>query len=65
MLIVRFWDGSKANATDRKDAVRIAEKGLSGWMQKGDRIAWQRSSIAFVVNELCEGTDAWAKIIGE
>jgi len=70
LFAVRFWDNTTKSAKDRADAVKIVKEGLAGWMEKGDSIIWMRigeddrlePSLAIVVNEVGEDTDASAKI---
>ena len=70
LFAVRFWDGTTKSANDRDEAVKIVKEGLDAWMQKGDDIIWIRvseddrlePSLAIVVTEVGEDTDASAKI---
>ena len=68
-MIVKFWDGTEKRADTRKEAVHIAEEGLEGWRQEGDRVVWTSDPLsgklptqAIVITEYCEETDACAAI---
>jgi len=70
LFAVRFWDNTTKSARDRDEAVRLVKEELADWMQKGDGIIWVRvgeddrlePSLAIVVTEVGEDTDASAKI---
>lgn len=67
-LKIKLHNGEILTASDRKEAVYVAETALGSWMQDRDRIVWSRTGksehpdMARVLDGYDEATDAWAII---